>query len=174
MRGAGRVGADGALELRRVGLPEGEDFDGVLEVAAQRAGADVGGEDLAGVDACHEELEAVAVFGDADAALDEGAEFEGLVAGEVVDGRGWRRWLAMACAEANRAAESRRARAQTVRDVPMRCEFGQSMAHECARDVCGRADRRKPPMNGGRFGVQLTAWINGCAATAASSKSKLE
>ena len=70
----------GALELRRVGLPEGEDLDAVLEVAAQKAGADVAGEDFAGVRACHEELEVVAVFGDAEAALNEGADFEGQVA----------------------------------------------------------------------------------------------
>ena len=79
-RGAGRVGAEGALELGRVGLPEGEDLDGVLEVAAQKTGADVGSEDFAGVYACHEELEVVTVFGEAGTALNDGADLEGLVA----------------------------------------------------------------------------------------------
>src|SRR3954453_23452854 len=82
--GAGWVGAEGPLEPGRVGLPEGEDLDGVLEVAVQRAGADVGGEDFAGVHARHEEAEAVAVLRDADAALDEGADLEGQAAGEVL------------------------------------------------------------------------------------------
>ncbi len=77
---AGRVGAERALEFWRVGLPEGEDLDGVLEVAAEGTVAHVAGEDLAGVDACHEELEVVAVFRDAEAALDDGSDLEGLVA----------------------------------------------------------------------------------------------
>ncbi|MCU1250946.1 MAG: hypothetical protein JWQ49_3975 [Edaphobacter sp.] len=81
---AGRIGAEGALELWRVGLPEGEDLDGVLEVAAQGAGAHVGGENLAGVHACHEEFEAVAVLGEAEAALNDGADLEGPVGGEVL------------------------------------------------------------------------------------------
>jgi hypothetical protein len=84
---ADRISAERALELWRVGLPEGEGFDGVFEVAAESAVADGAGEDLAGVDSSQEELEAAAVVGDAVAALDEDAEVEGLVAGGVVEGR---------------------------------------------------------------------------------------
>jgi hypothetical protein len=85
-RGAGWVGAEGTLKLWRVGLPEGEDFDGVLEVAAERAVTEVRGKDLAGVDARHDELEVIAVFGEAEAALDDGSDIEGLVAFGIEEG----------------------------------------------------------------------------------------
>ena len=75
--GVGCGEAAGFLGFGRVGLPEGEELGGVLEVAAHKSAAVVAGEDLACVDAGHEELEVVAVFRDADAALDEGAELEG-------------------------------------------------------------------------------------------------
>ena len=77
---SGRVGAEGALKFRRVGLPEGEDFDCVLEVAAEGAGAHVGSEDLAGVNTSHKEFEVVAIFGDSEATLHDGSDLEGLVA----------------------------------------------------------------------------------------------
>ena len=51
-------------------------------------GVEVTGEDLAGVDASHEELEAAAIICHACAALDEDAELERLVAGGVVEGIG--------------------------------------------------------------------------------------
>ena len=62
-------GAKGPLELRRVGLPEGKDLDAVLEVAMQKAGANVAGEDLAGTDTGHEELEAASVLRESEATL---------------------------------------------------------------------------------------------------------
>ena len=40
-----------------------------------------GGEDFAGVNACHEELEVVAVFGDAEAALSKDADLPGEAGG---------------------------------------------------------------------------------------------
>jgi hypothetical protein len=85
---AGRVSTEGALELGRVGLPEGEGLDGVFEVAAEETVAHVRSEDLAGVNTCHDELEAVAVFGEAEAALNEGADLQGLMAGGVSEGSG--------------------------------------------------------------------------------------
>ena len=72
----GRRDAHFALEAGRVGLPEGEDFDGVLEVAVERAGKEVPGKDFAGVDACHDELEGVAIFREAGASLRENADLE--------------------------------------------------------------------------------------------------
>ena len=83
---AGWVGAEGTLELWGVGLPEGEGFDGVLEVAAEGAVAVAGDQDLADVDAGHEELEVVTVFGEAEAALNEGADFEGEAIGVDMEG----------------------------------------------------------------------------------------
>ncbi len=44
---SGRIGAEGPLELRREGLPVGEDLDGILEAAAQRAVAEERRENLA-------------------------------------------------------------------------------------------------------------------------------
>jgi hypothetical protein len=79
-------GTHGALELWRVGLPERKDLDGVLEVAVQGAWTEVWGEDLAGVDACHEELEAAAV-GEAKATLGEDADLPGEVGGVRLKGR---------------------------------------------------------------------------------------
>lgn len=86
LRGAGRVGAEGALKLWRVGLPEGEGLDGVLEVASQGARAHVGCENFAGVDASHEEFEVVAIFGEAEAALHEGSNLEGLMTFGIEEG----------------------------------------------------------------------------------------
>jgi len=83
---AGRVGAEGTLEFGCVRLPEGKDFDGVLEVAAEGAVAVGGGENFAGVDAHHEELEVVAVFGDAEASLREDTVLEGEAGGVFVKG----------------------------------------------------------------------------------------
>jgi hypothetical protein len=131
-RRSGWVGAEGALELWRVGLPEGEDLYCVLEVAAQRAVSDVGGEDLAGVHACHEEAEAVAVLGEADAALDEGSDLEGLVGGEILmEGVG------VAAGDGLRGGESG-SREQEGEDPDSRgCEalreFGQSMSPDVSR-----------------------------------------
>jgi hypothetical protein len=85
-RGSRRIGAEGTLELWRVGLPEGEGLDGVLEVAAQRAVTHVASEDFASVDARHEELEVVAVFGEPEAALYDGSDLEGLMAFGVEKG----------------------------------------------------------------------------------------
>jgi len=50
--------------------------------------ADVVGEYFAGVDSGQEELEVVAIFGDAEATLDEGTYLERLMAGGVAEGRG--------------------------------------------------------------------------------------
>ena len=77
--GPGLLGKEAVvfLELGRVGLPEGKEFGGVLEVAAKEAGAVIGGQNLAGVHTDHEELEVVAHVGDAFAALDDGADLNG-------------------------------------------------------------------------------------------------
>jgi hypothetical protein len=75
-----------ALELRRVGLPEGEELDAVLKVAVQNAGANVTGEDFAGLRTNHEELEVIAVFGDAKASLNQSAYLEGAMAGVGLHG----------------------------------------------------------------------------------------
>ena len=75
--GVGRGKAAGLLVFWRVGLPEGEELSGVFEIAAKEAAAEIAGEDLACVNAGHEELEVIAVFRDADATLDQGAELEG-------------------------------------------------------------------------------------------------
>ncbi len=82
--GSGWVDAQGALELRGVGLPEREGLDGVLEVAAQGSSPHVRSKDLAGVDSGHEEAEVVAVLGEADAALNQGAQLVVVPAGEVL------------------------------------------------------------------------------------------
>ena len=68
-----------ALELRREGLPVREDLDGILEVATQQAMAHIVGQDAAGVNSGHGEVEAVTVIRDAISALDEGAVFECLM-----------------------------------------------------------------------------------------------
>ena len=83
-RSTGRVDAEGALELWRVGLPEGEDLDRILEVAAQKTVAEVWSQDLAGVDSSHEELEPIPVLRKAVAALDDRSDLEVLKAGEVL------------------------------------------------------------------------------------------
>ena len=75
--GVGGLRAAYALELGGVGLPEGEELDGVLEVAVEGTGADIAGEDLAGVDAGHEEREAVPVIGDTFATLEDGSDVPG-------------------------------------------------------------------------------------------------
>jgi hypothetical protein len=75
------VGAEFALEFGRVRLPEGEGFDGKLEVAAERAVAVTGEDNFSNVNSCHEEFEAVAVFSEAVAALDEDANFKRQVIG---------------------------------------------------------------------------------------------
>ena len=75
--GVGRLRAAYTLELGGVGLPEGEELDGVLEVAVEGAGTDIAGEDLARMDAGHEELEAVPVVGDTLAALEDGSDVPG-------------------------------------------------------------------------------------------------
>jgi hypothetical protein len=85
---SGRVRAEGPLKLWRVGLPEGERFDGVLEVAAKGAVTYVASEDLAGVNTGHEEFEVIAVFGDAETTLYEGADLERLMASGVMKRRG--------------------------------------------------------------------------------------
>ena len=87
-RGPGRVGAEGALELGGVGLPERKGFACQLEVAAEGAVAVAGGDDFANVHTCHEELEAVAVFGEAVTALNENADLEGEMIGVDVEGCG--------------------------------------------------------------------------------------
>ena len=77
--GAGLAGEEAIifLEPGRVGLPEGEELDGVLEVAAEGTGEVVAGEDLAGVNASHDEFEVVTHVCDAFAALDDGADLKG-------------------------------------------------------------------------------------------------
>ena len=87
-RGPGRVGAEGALELGGVGLPERKGFACQLEVAAEGAVAVAGGDDFANVHTCHEELEAVAVFSEAVTALNENADLEGEMIGVDVEGCG--------------------------------------------------------------------------------------
>ncbi len=79
LRGAGLVREEAVifLEPGRVGLPEGEELDGVLEVAAEGTGEVVAGEDLAGVNASHDEFEVVTHVCDAFAALDDGADLKG-------------------------------------------------------------------------------------------------
>lgn len=74
-------GARSTLEARSVGLPEGEDLDGVFEVAMQNAGAYVGDEDLPSVPADHEELEVASTVSDSDASLGEDAEVQRAVRG---------------------------------------------------------------------------------------------
>lgn len=66
-------GAEAALELRRVGLPEGEELHTVFEVAAKDSGTDVRGEDLTGASSEHKELVVGAVIGDTETALREDA-----------------------------------------------------------------------------------------------------
>lgn len=63
-----------ALEFWGIGLPEGEELDTVFEVAVQDSRANIGGEDLAGASAEHEELIVAAVVGDTKAALCEDAQ----------------------------------------------------------------------------------------------------
>jgi hypothetical protein len=46
--------------------------------------AEIGSEDLSGVDSCQEELEAVAVFGEAVTALHEDSDLEGETTGEIL------------------------------------------------------------------------------------------
>lgn len=74
--GVGCGEAAGLLGFGGEGLPKGKKLGGVLEVAAEEAGAVVAGEDLAGVDTGHKELEIVAILRQADTALDEGSEFQ--------------------------------------------------------------------------------------------------
>jgi len=71
-----RTSAGTALKLRGVGLPEGEDLDGVFEVAVNKAGADIGSEHLSCVAAEHEELIVAAIIRDAQAALSDYAELQ--------------------------------------------------------------------------------------------------
>ena len=87
-RGAGRVSAEGALELGGVGLPERKGLACQLEVAAEGAVAVAGGDDFANVHTCHEELEAVAVLGEAVTALNENADLEGEMIGVDMEGCG--------------------------------------------------------------------------------------
>ncbi len=75
------------LELRRVRLPEGEDLYRVLEVAVEEAGTVVSGEDFAGVDACHDELEAASILGEAEASLGDGSDLPGEMSGVRLEGR---------------------------------------------------------------------------------------
>ena len=70
---AGHLGAAYAVEDRRERLPVGKQFRGVLEIAAEEAGADVIGEHAAGVDAALEEGEAATIVGKADATLEHDA-----------------------------------------------------------------------------------------------------
>jgi len=70
------VCAERPLEFWSVGLPEWEELDCVLEVAAERASAVVARQNFAGVNARQEEFEVVTVFGDAEATLNESAYFE--------------------------------------------------------------------------------------------------
>ena len=86
LRSTDWVGAEGALEFGCVRLPEGEGLYGVLEAAAEYARADGAGEDFAGVDASHDELEAIAVVSDSVASLDENTELEGQVTSGLVKG----------------------------------------------------------------------------------------
>ena len=97
--GAGGVDAEGTLVFGGVGLPEGEGFDGVFEVAAKQAMAEVGREDLTDVDARHEELESAAFFGETVASLHDCTEFKVATTREVLLKRvdvvlkGWGRGL---------------------------------------------------------------------------------
>ncbi len=72
----GFIDTKGALELGRVGLPEWENLNRVLKVAAERPPAVVASENFAGVHAREEKLKVVAVFSDAEATLNERAYFE--------------------------------------------------------------------------------------------------
>jgi hypothetical protein len=148
-RGSGRVGAEGALEFGRVGLPEGEGLDGVLEVAAQGTVAHVAGEDLAGVDSCHDELEVVAIFGEAEAALHNGSDLEGLVAFGIEEGIVL---IADDCLggggssggeQEGEGPEGGRSKAYELLDhLGLRCWLQKKAG-------C----RRRPPVHGGRLGL---------------------
>ena len=81
---AGRVCAEGFLELGSVGLPEGKELAGHLEVTAEGTVTVAGGKDLSDLNAGHEELEVVAVFGEALAPLNDGSDLEGKVVGAVL------------------------------------------------------------------------------------------
>lgn len=78
-RSVGGLGAGDALEPWRKGLPVWEDFDSVLEVAVQETRTVVVTEHAAGVNAGEEELEAITVISDTDAALNQHSEFAGLM-----------------------------------------------------------------------------------------------
>jgi len=84
-------GAQHALKFWRVGLPEREDFDAVLEVAMQKTGAEVRSENFAGAAAEHQELVAASVFSDSEAALREYADCERVTRRVEGRRRGWLR-----------------------------------------------------------------------------------
>ena len=101
-----------------------------------------GDEDFADVNASHEELEAVAVFGDAEATLNQGADLERKVVGVDVEGSG----VAAdggGLAQANRTVKSRKAKTQMA-VVLLRCLLLIN------RGLRRPAGRRRPPVNGGR------------------------
>jgi hypothetical protein len=138
---ANRVGAEGTLEFGRVGLPEGEDLDGILEVAAEGTAAECGGEDLAGVNASHDELEAVAILGEAGAALDDCAELEVVKAGEVVVER-----VGVVADYGLGGGDAGGGEQESDRTDGGRSDAGHALGHEWLRDTCRRkaAGERRP------------------------------
>lgn len=86
--GRGGWEAFSTLKFGGVCPPEGEEFDGVLEVATQGAGAMIAGEHLARVNSCHKKSEVITVVRDTLASLEDGPHFEREGCGGGLGGRG--------------------------------------------------------------------------------------
>lgn len=65
------------LNARGIGLPERKELRGIFEVATKETGSMIAGKDFAGVDACHQELEIIAILSNTKAPLNQRTQLKG-------------------------------------------------------------------------------------------------